>query len=327
MPKTTYYVVRKMVLVLMNKSLEIFLKYKGRILLPLFFIVLSITIFQLYKDYFGYHITAKFAESGPLYNNMPVYYRGYKIGKAINIKLSEDYKHTLVTIVLSPKKPKLPEDIVAKVKHHNVRKEYIDLINQDSTTTALLKNGSVIDGEAAFDLEAFLSDIADSGVIVPLLQTFSDTLVSLDKTSAEIKNFFSDSRLILKDNKENLRHTTENAAQAAKNLSLITSRFNRSVSEDKLNNTTSSVYKSSTNILDTTENIKEIVKSVNNATKNLDKTMSKIDCTISQANDITSNVKVITGGFCEVLGKRFAGLRIIFGKPINNSKCPKHCSK
>ena len=310
-----------MVLELMDKLSKIFFKYKSTIFIPLFFMLLLTLTFWLYEVHHRYFITAKFYKSGPLYTNMPVYYKGYKIGQVKKIKLNQDYKYTLVKIVLFPKNPKLSEDIVAKAKKIDANKYYIDLIAPDQPSVTLLKNGSIIYGEPAFDLEAFLSDIADSGLIVPLLQNFSDVLVSANKTSNEIRNFFSDSRLILKDNRQNLKQTSKELVQTSKSLTKITSKFNNSITEDKIDNTTSSVVKSSTNILAATESIKNITGSIDCATRNLDKTVAKIDSTVSDTKIITSNVKTITNGFCEVLGKRFAGLRILFGKSINTKKC------
>ncbi len=300
---------------------------KKYILACLALILISILSLISYERFFEYHITAKFSDSGPLYINMPVYYKGYKIGITKAIKLSEDYKYTLVKIRLYPQKPKLPDDIVAKAKKLGIKKDYIDLIISDEPSTTLLKNGGIIKGEPAFDVEGFLSDIADSDIIIPLLQNFSDVLVSANKTSGEIKNFFSDMRSTLKDNRQNLNQTTKNFAISAKSFTKITSKFDNSISEDKLNNTTSNVDKSSTNIRVATENIKNITGDIKNATKNLDKTVAKIDCTISETKAIASNVKIITGGFCETLSKRFAGLRIIFGKPLNKNKCLGKCSK
>lgn len=311
----------------MNKLSEKSSKHWIIILIPIILILIFILISWLYETFFGYYITAKFSESGPLYTNMPVYYNGYRIGKIQKIKLSEDYKYTLVKMRLYPKEPKLPENIIAKAKNHDVIKEYIDLIIPDQPSDILIKNGSTVEGKAAFDLEGFLSDIADSGIIVPLLQNFSDTLISANKTSVEIKNFFSDSRLVLKENRQNLKQTTKDLAQSTKSLTKLTSNLNKSVAEGKINNTTLNVNKASGNILTATENIKNITASVDCATKNLGQTMAKIDSTLSDTKVITSNVKTITRGFCEVLHQRFAGLRIIFGKPLNNKCCPKNCYK
>jgi len=309
----------------MNKSRETFLILRI-ILIPLLFILICVTAFYLYERHYGYFITAKFSESGPLYKNMPVFYKGYKIGKTRKIILSKDYKSTLVIIKLFPENPKLPEDIVAKVKKQDSRADYIDLLPPDEPSAVLLKKGSIIDGEPAFDLDAFLSDIADSGLIVPLLQTFSDTLLSLNKTSVEIGNFFKDSRVILKDNRQNIKQSTKDLAQTTKGLTKLTSNLNTSISKDRLENTSSSVDKSANNILSTTQSVKNIAASVDCATRNLDKTMAKLDCTISEVNAVASNVKVITKGIKETMCKKFAGARMIFGKPLKDNDCCKdHC--
>lgn len=316
----------------MSRANDIFSKYSVAILITLFLILISIAAYKLYEIYFGYYITAKFSQSGPLYLNMPVYYKGYNIGRTTKIKPDKDYKYTYATIMLYPQDPKLPKNIVAKVKNHNVRKEYVDLMVQDAPSTTLIKRGSIIEGIPAFDLEAFLAEIADSGIIVPLLQNFSDTLVSVNKASTEMGKFFSDSRLILKDNRQNLKQattdiakSTKDIAQSSKSFKKITSRVNNSLTEDKLNGTTSSVSKASANILSATENIKTITTSIDCATRNLGTTIAKIDSAVSDTNVITSNVRIITGGLCQVLHQRFAGLRIIFGKPLNNCNRPRNC--
>jgi len=312
----------------MVKTKDIFSEHKlWIILIALFIVLISGAVYKLYEIYFSYYITAKFSESGPLYVNMPVYYRGYNIGRTTKVKPDKDYKHTLVKIMLYPREPKLPVDIVAKVKNHNVRKEYIDLLSQDDSSTTFIKRGSTVDGEPAFDLEAFLSDIADSGIIVPLLQNFSDTLTSINKASSEAGKLFSDSRFLLKDNRQNLKQATNDFAKTSRSLTKLTSRVNNSFTEEKLNNTTTSVNKSSTNILTASENIKRITGSIDCATRNLETTMARIDSTVADTKIITTNVKTITGGICETLTKKFAGMRILFGKPLNNGKCGNHCCR
>lgn len=288
-------------------------KYRVMILILLFFALISLGVYRLY-EHFRFHIYAKFYESGPLYKHMTVCFKGYQIGYIQKITISEDYKYTLVKLTLYPENPKLPKDIKAVVKKHDVLKNYIDLISSDETSTAILKNGDIIEGKPIFNLEDALSEIEDSGIVTPLLENFSDTAVSLNKTSIKIGDFFSDSRSILKDNRQNLKHTTES-------LNKITSNFNLSFSKDKLHNTASSVEKSATNIQAASESVKNIAQNVDCATRNIDKTMKRIDSTLCEAHAVATNAKVITGGFREVLAKRFAGLRIIFGKPLNKNNC------
>lgn len=309
----------------MSNLFSIFFKYKLVISALLITLIIT-TAGWLYKDATRFSLTAKFTETTPLKKRIPVFCKGYKIGEIKEIKLSDDYKFSLVKIILYPRSPKLSKDVVAKVRHHDVIKDYIELSNPDEASTTLLKSGEVIDGEAGFDMESFLADIENANIIVPLLQNFSDTLVSIKTTSNGIGKFFADSRSILKDNKQNLNDTTKYLVQSTKSLKKLTSRLNNSITDDKINNTTTNVDKSSANILDASENIKRITQNVDCATKNLDQTIAKIDCTIADTKVITSNVKTITCGFREVLGKRLAGIRIIFGKPVKNNSCCKNCN-
>lgn len=313
---------------IMDKLFKIISKYKFVILTPLFFILILALIFELDHIKSKFYVIAKYAKSGPLFVNMPVYYRGYKIGKTQEIQLSENYKSTLVKIVFYKENPQLSEGIIAKVKKLNENKDYIDLVaSDDEESTALLKKGSIIEGEAKFDIDAFLSDIADSGLLIPLIQTFSDTLDSINKTSVEVKGFFSDSRSILNNNRDNIKQTTNNLSLSTQSLNKLATRLNITITKDKLNNVTSNVDKSSANILTTTKNIEDITENVDKATKNLDRTAAKIDCAMSQANAIADNINAITCGLRNTLGKKFAGIRILFGKPIKSNKCTIHCSK
>lgn len=304
----------------MNKLFNAFFKYKVIIIASLLILLISLGLFKLSEEYSRYHIFVKFVKSGPLYKGMPVCFKGYEIGKTQKVTLSDDYKYTLVKIVLFPKNPKLPKYIEGTVKKHDILGNYIDLLPMDESSNELLKNGDTIKGIPMFDLGTFLAEIQESGLLIPLIQNFSDTALSLTRTSSKIGNFFSDSRNILKENRQNLKHTTES-------LNKITSNFNTSFSKDKLSNTTSSVEKSATNIQVATERIKNISQSVDCATRNLDKTMEKIDSTLCEAHAVAANANVITGGFRKVMGKRFAGLRMIFGKPLNKDNCHQNCSK
>lgn len=297
-----------------------FYKFRRIILVSLFIILASLGAFNLYEDHFRYHINVKFLESGPLFKGMPVCFKGYQIGRTQKVTLSEDYKYTLVKIVIYPKNPKFPKDMTGVVRKHDMLGNYIDLVVSKEPSARLLKNGDIINGKSVFDIGTFLAKIDDSDILIPLLQNYSNTALNISKTSTKIDDFFSDSRSILKDNRQNLKRTTES-------LNKITLNFNTSFSKNKLNNTTSSLEKSATNIESATESVKNIVQSVDCATKNLDKTMERIDSTLCEAHAVASNANVITSGFREVMCKKFAGLRIIFGKPLNKNKCLKNCSK
>lgn len=296
------------------------------LLVPIILILLSIGVFQVYESCFRSHITIKFDDCGPLYVNMPVFYKGYKIGYIKNVKPTEDYKSTLAKVTLYPKNPKLPENITAQVKKMDMRRDYIDLEYPDEPSDNLLKNGDTIDGEGAFDLEKTLKDLLGSGTLDPIIDSVSNFISSISDTSDQVGKFFSNANITLNDNKQNVKTTT-------KSISEITTKFNNSIKEDSINSMMANVNRTSCNITDASEsikkittnadiaseNIKNITANVDTATKNLDQTRSKIDCTISNINATVCNAKHITCGLYQTLKKRFAGLRMIFGKPIQNT--------
>lgn len=311
----------------MNKLHEIFSEHRvivSTLLFLLLILFVSLAVWR-YKASNKFYITAKFSESAPLFVNMNVYYKGYKIGKVKKIYPSDDYKYTMVKIVMYPKNPKLPEGLIARDDKEITKKDYIDLMSPDPLTGNILKKGSIIDGQATYNVSSFFEEITNSGIMVPLLQNFSDALVSVNKTSNEIKSFFSDSRGVLKDNRQNLKQTTSGLSTSSKALTKFASRLNNTITDVKLTNTTSNIDRASTNILTATENINRITSKVNSATENLDQTRANIDSTICEINGAASNIKTISGSLREALGQRFAGLKIFFGKPGCNQKCPSAC--
>lgn len=318
----------KKIFKILTETSENPLKTKFIVSFFLFLMIFFILILHFDKLKSETYITVKFSESGPLHKNMPVYYKGYKIGKVRKIELAKDYKNTLVKIVFFPRNPKISEDVIIKVKRHDIlRMDYIALLVPEGASNTSIQKGDTIEGEGAFDMDAFFSEISDADLIVPLLQSFTDTVESINKTSKEAGNSFTDLRSIIKDNRGNIKQTTKELSSTTKSLNQLTSKLNISLTKTALNNTTNNVDKSSANILEATKNIKDVTENINKATKNLDKTVEKIDCTITETNSTLGNLKVITKGFRKTLGKRFAGLRIIFGKTIECDRCLNNCCK
>lgn len=310
------------------------------IILGLVLIILGINFFNANYNYHMY-ITAQFSELGPIYSSMPVYYKGYKIGKTKDIEPSQDYKHTLVKIILYPKRLELPDNIVAEVQKMKNNKNYLELKYPQTPSEKMLKNGDSIDGKTAVDIESFMTAQAESGQLSSLSTNLLDSTSTLISTLEIMGDFFDQLTIMVKENRPNIKMTTTHTANAAKNLDEITTNLNHAMNEDQLKGTfsninksssninlsTEEVHKSATNITTATENLKNITGNIDKATKNLDKTMNKIDTVADDGKCITSNVKGITQGFCETLSKRFGGFRMMFGKPMHNKKCNcKGCS-
>jgi ABC-type transporter Mla subunit MlaD len=300
-----------------NGTIEKIIQYTTRVfLLVLLFFTLFYFFGVFYEKMFGYYINARFSELGPLSQSMPVYYKGYKIGKTKEIKPSEDYKYTLVSILLFPKNLKLPENTFAKVKKLGIGRNYIELEYPQKPSEKFLSRGGIIEGKTSVDIESFMSAQADSGALSSITDNASKTLKSMDEMSQDIGAFFSLFTLILDDNRDNLKQSSKNMAQMSNHLNQISSKLDNSIKPNTFKNSLNNVEKSSANVQAATDNLKQITQNLNTATKDLDKTVAKIDSTVTEANAITITIRKITCGFHAMLSKRFAGMRLIFGKPI-----------
>lgn len=291
----------------------------------LFLILLIGLIIHFSKTNSRTYIIAEFNESGPLHKNMPVYFKGYKIGKVANVELDKEYKNTIVKIVLYPKEPRLSKDIIAKVKTHDIlRMDYIELKIPEEASDELLQKGDAIEGEGAFDMSSLLSEIADAKIIVPLLESAIEASESITNATTQAGNSFSEITSILKENKNNIKTTTKELASTTKSLNQMSSNLNISLTKTVLSNSTKNIDQSTSNILKTSENIKNISENIDKATKDIDKTIEKIDCAISQTSSTVGNLNVIANGFRKTFSKSFGGLRVIFGKSIKYNNFAKN---
>ena len=73
----------------------------SRIALLIFVILCILMCVYRVKTYT--YITVEFNDARPVRNKIPVYYKGYRIGKVQKIKPNDNFQTTLVTIVLYPK--------------------------------------------------------------------------------------------------------------------------------------------------------------------------------------------------------------------------------
>ena len=280
--------------------------------------VLFIFILRVWNANYNYNmsIIARFSDLGPLYKSMPVYYKGYKVGKTRDIQPSKDYKYTLVYMILYPKHLTLPNNVTAKVQKLDSGGNYIDLIYPGTPSVEFLKTGDIIEGKTAVDIQSFMSAQADSGVLGAITGDLNKALVSLDEAAQSMDYFFEQLGLMVEENRPSVKSMTGDAAKSTQNVREITQKINNSITEENASNVVKNVDRSSSNIEEATSNIKNVTENIDKATKDLDKTMKKIDCVAADIKSITAKLNEITRAFKCVLSKRFAGMRVMFGKPM-----------
>ena len=131
------------------------------------------------------YITIQFDELEPFENNMPVYYKGFKVGRTRSIKPSKDFKHTFVQVVINYDNLKLPKNTTAIVKKRDKGEyrnalDYIELEYPDSPSIIFLKNGSIIKGTSSLDWNTLFAQQASDGKLDGLGQSVTDLMDNLN---------------------------------------------------------------------------------------------------------------------------------------------------
>ena len=254
------------------------------------------------------YVVAEFNELGPIYKNMPVYYKGYKIGKTEKIKPSDDYKTTLVTIRFYPNNLTLPDNTEAKVKPLSTTKDYIDLIYPEKPSDKILKTGDKIQGSTTIDVQSFMNAQYESGSIGYIIENASLTLISITKASSEAEKLLSTLNTTVAENRNSTKKIMNNLNKTSGNLQELSLKLNNAVSQDSMTQT-------NVNIQKTTENIEAL-------TKNMNKTMNKLDSVLCNINGTAKNVNEITDDVRKAVSERNGLTRILLGnKNETTQKC------
>ena len=263
-------------------------------------------------SFYNIHITAVFEELEPFPRNLNVYYKGFKLGRSVRVRPSKDFTNTRVDMILNAKGISLPDNITAKVKRKD-KKDYIEL-----------KNHSVIQGKKSFDISGYIDEQAEGGGLDEIKDNLNDTVESAGDTLDALTELIGTANDILKDLRPSLKITGENLAVMSQNLSDVTGELSRSAKPKRLDNTFANIEQTTKNIERATKNLENASLNVSNITKHADsQTISLVDCVIQNTNAVIENVNVVVSnvndivkGFKATLSKRFAGMKIMFGKPI-----------
>ena len=269
------------------------------------------------------HITAVFEELEPFPRNLNVYYKGFKLGRSVRVRPSKDFTNTRVDMILNAKGISLPDNITAKVKRKD-KKDYIELEYPDAPSITDIKNHSVIQGKKSFDISGYIDEQAEGGGLDEIKDNLNDTVESAGDTLDALTELIGTANDILKDLRPSLKITGENLAVMSQNLSDVTGELSRSAKPKRLDNTFANIEQTTKNIERATKNLENASLNVSNITKHADsQTISLVDCVIQNTNAVIENVNVVVSnvndivkGFKATLSKRFAGMKIMFGKPI-----------
>lgn len=298
----------------------------SRIALLIF--VLLCTVMCIYRFHTYTYLTVVFMDARPVRNKIPVYYKGYRIGKVEKIKPGDDFKSTMVTIVLYPKNLRLPSNTTALLTREKRERREIDFINliyPEEPSALPLRSGDRINGFTTVDIESYFSSKALSGDLDKITNNVNSLLESLNATSKALTMLMDVLTETVNENRPSIKIMTGNLARMSDNLRIFAYKLNVAVNERQLQNMFTNFDKTSSNAVITTDNLDGITKNINVFTADLNKNSPEITKTISNVEVITGNVAAITSGVKTTLSQNFGGLRLLFGKPVKNN-CYKNCN-
>ncbi len=270
-------------------------------------IIILLIIFSIFKliDLSHMRITAVFNELEP-FSNIFVYYKGFKIGKAIKVTPSKDFLTTHVTIALNSWRYNLPQNIKIKVqkaqKDNDV--DYMEIIYPSSPTIARIKYGDKIEGSISHDLSDLISDVANGKSFDEIKGNANNLLSSANDVAQSLSIFIDELTSILKEIRPDIKTSFKNFNAMSANLNLTAQKLEHSINDEHISN-------SILNFQNTSKNFEGTSVLINS------KTIPTINATICSLKSLLDNINEIVRGVGKTLQKRMGGARLIFGTAVD----------
>lgn len=259
-------------------------------------------------------ITAVFTELEP-FSNLNVYYKGFKIGRAVKVVPSKDFLTSRVTIILDSWSYNLPNNIKAKVqkRHKDSDIDYMEIIYPSSPALARIKYGDKIEGEISHDWNDLINNVTEGGGFDELKGNANNLMSSVNVAAKDVSDLLKQLNIMLKDIQPDINTAAHEISSACGNLNSMSKKLNDSIDEKYLKNSINNVHSTTKNFEGTTQII--------NTT-----TLPAINATIYSLKSLFDNVNEIVKGIGNTLKQRMGAARLMFGTPVKNTCAPK-CSK
>lgn len=254
-------------------------------------------------------ITARFKELEPFRHNIPVYYKGFRLGKTTKIHPGEDYQTTLIDMRIKNKGVQLPANTEIVLRRKD-KKDYIELVYPNSPYLENLKYGAVLDGHLGVNFENFIEEQARNGGLDEIKQNVNSTVKSAGETFEALTMMLNVLTGILEDVRPSIKDTVSNLNSSSKNLAQMAENLRKTIDKGYIDSALYNFQETSENLVVTTKNFGGFSDSLNKQSAVL------TNCLLKRLNALVDNINQIVVGLGETLKKRFAGMRLFFGKGI-----------
>lgn len=269
-------------------------------------LIIFLSLFLLYNRLTYMDVIVKFDDLEPFDRQMPVYFKGFKIGKTTKIYPDKDYQNTYLKLKLKSSKINFPSNVSVNIKKKKIG-GYVNIIYPDAPSLTKLKNDDVIKGILTKDINSILEDTVTGDDIATLVDDTTGLMENANNAVNSLNEIFVEIREIIADSRNDIKTATSNLAKTTKNLEEMSRSLSDTVQSDSVSN-------SIKNIEDITENLSGATSQIDNTT------IPMVNGVLCQTQSITANVNEITCGVKNTLKKHFGLGRLLFGKPVNN-KC------
>ena len=253
-------------------------------------------------------IVVEFDSLEPFKKWIPVYFKGFKLGRVAKVYPTEDFTATRVELHIRHKALKLPVNTTARVMVKDEDKEYMELVYPDSPYLEYLKNGSVIKGEVSADFNHFLRSQIENGGLDEIKNNVNKTVQSAGETFMALTEMINVMTGVLEDVRPTINSAANNVEYASRNLADVSKSLKTSVDKGYLDKALYNFEKTSGNLVITTDNFSEFSTSLNKQSVVL------TNCLLANLNVVVKNINQIVVVVGETLKKRFGGIRLFFGK-------------
>lgn len=292
----------------------------GKFLLTAFFVLI---FFAMLWNYFNHtYIKAQFKKMDPMPTRMPVYYKGYKIGKSTKVKISKDFKTTYLYITLNQRGLHLPKNISVKIKDYNDEIKYVDIIYPTSPMIRFIDTGDVIQGESTLSLngisdvnQAHLDHLSEKGEA--LLESATKTTDSLTEMISTITEILEENRGYIQSSAQNLDKSMKNLRQTTANFKELSGKINDGVTREIIEKSGRNIEETTYYLANTTKTAGVITQNFTKTSENFGVLVPKLSVLIDAVQLTICNINEIIIGVGKTMKKKFSGARILFGTAIS----------
>ena len=295
-------------------------------LLKILFILLLLISFIWYVIYQinNIHIVVEFDQLTPVNGSLPVYYKGFHLGHSTKVYPSPDFTKSYINLVINSKGKMLPANITAKVRNRDKREDFIELLYPETPSDKFIRDHTIIEGKKSLDISSYISDVADSGGLDEIKDNLNTTVESANGTLNALTDLIKTGNEILIDLRPSIDATGKNIAKTTDNMAKISEELYVSTKPKRLRNSFRNIEMITENLEHSTRNLEHASLNLNSFTDHTNKETSRLlNCLLANSNVVVTNINTvvknvndIVKGFKVTLSQRFAGMRLVFGKPL-----------